>query len=503
MIESQGSTGNTVTLTVTDVNGNQSEATAIVTVVDNIAPVAVTKPYTVQLDANGNGSLTAADIDGGSNDACGIASIVASKTTFDCSNVGTNTVTLTVTDVNNNVSTATAVVTVEDNIAPVALTQDITIELDANGSASITTADIDNGSNDACGIKSLALDITSFDCSSVGANTVTLTVTDNNDNVSTKTAVVTVEDNIAPTVLTQDIEVFLDADGNTSFTTADIDNGTFDNCAFTLSLDVTSFTCAEVGENTVTLTATDEHGNVSSATAVVTVTDAILPTVVPQDIEVFLDNDGNTSIVVGDVDGGTFDNCGVASITIDIDSFSCDDLGPNNVTLTATDVNGNVNTGVAVVTVIDNIAPDLGANDITVVLDENGNASITPEDVVIYSESDVARDTECNLAQAGDKYVFKLDADDKPSGNMTMSARGIELGNSFVKTRESHHKGGKGKKGKGDSQPPKNKITVKLLISNILAYSPKKNNAKPNVQKQSSPPKQEPKGKSEHIHKPQ
>ena len=31
----------------------------------------------------------------------------------------------------------------------------------------------------------------------------------------------------------------------------------------------------------------------------------------------------------------------------------------------------------------------------------------------------------------------------------------------------------------------------------------KKNNAKPNVQKQSQPKKQEPKGKSEHIHKPQ
>ena len=57
--------------------------------------------------------------------------------------------TLTVTDVNNNMSTATAVVTVEDNVAPVALTQDITIELDANGSASITPQDIDNGSNDA------------------------------------------------------------------------------------------------------------------------------------------------------------------------------------------------------------------------------------------------------------------------------------------------------------------------------------------------------------------
>ena len=40
----------------------------------------------------------------------------------------------------------------------------------------------------------------------------------------------------------------------------------------------------------------------------------------------------------------------VASVTIDIDSFDCDDLGDSNVTLTATDVNGNVNTGIAVVT---------------------------------------------------------------------------------------------------------------------------------------------------------
>jgi len=31
----------------------------------------------------------------------------------------------------------------------------------------------------------------------------------------------------------------------------------------------------------------------------------------------------------------------------------------------------------------------------------------------------------------------------------------------------------------GDSQPPKNKITFKELISSMFAYSPKENNAKP------------------------
>ena len=38
---------------------------------------------------------------------------------------------------------------------------------------------------------------------------------------------------------------------------ADVDNGSSDNCTFTLGLDITSFDCTNLGANTVTLTATD------------------------------------------------------------------------------------------------------------------------------------------------------------------------------------------------------------------------------------------------------
>src|SRR5690606_19340059 len=123
------------------------------------------------------------------------------KTSFTCSDVGANTVTLTVTDNNGNESSATATVTVEDNVDPVAIAQDITIQLDANGNASITAAQIDNGSNDACGIKSLVLDKTSFNCANVGENNITLTVTDNKGNVSTAMAIITVVDDILPTII--------------------------------------------------------------------------------------------------------------------------------------------------------------------------------------------------------------------------------------------------------------------------------------------------------------
>src|SRR3989475_6359898 len=133
------------------------------------------------------------------------------KSNFDCSNVGPNLVTLTVTDNNGNSQTCTATVTVQDQVGPVAVCQDITVQLDATGHVTISPAQIDNGSTDACGIASLSLSKTNFDCSNVGPNLVTLTVTDNNGNTQTCTATVTVQDQVRPVAVCQDITVQLDA----------------------------------------------------------------------------------------------------------------------------------------------------------------------------------------------------------------------------------------------------------------------------------------------------
>ncbi|MFT5077197.1 MAG: hypothetical protein ACI85B_002263, partial [Flavobacteriaceae bacterium] len=210
--------------------------------------------------------------DNGSNDACGISTMVLDITTFDCDNVGTNTVTLTVTDVNGKISTGTAIVTVEDNVAPVVITQAVTVQLDASGNGSITAAQVDNGSSDNCGIATMVLDTTTFDCDNVGANTVTLTVTDVNGKISTGTATITVFDTVFPTAIAQDITVTLDKFGSAIITADDLDNGSFDNCTFTTSLDINTFDCTNIGvQNTVTLTVTDASGNTDSTTAIVTI----------------------------------------------------------------------------------------------------------------------------------------------------------------------------------------------------------------------------------------
>lgn len=82
---------------------------------------------------------------------------------------------------------------------PVADCRDISITLDATGNASITSSSIDNGGS----IGNLSIDLSNFDCSNIGANSVTLTATDPNDSNSTDTciATVTVNQQPSPTII--------------------------------------------------------------------------------------------------------------------------------------------------------------------------------------------------------------------------------------------------------------------------------------------------------------
>ncbi len=388
--------GNSVTLTVVDVNDNESTCTATVTVEDTVNPAALCQDVTVQLDVDGNGSTTAIAVDNGSNDACGIASLTLSQTDFVCSEVGGNSVTLTVVDVNDNESTCTATVTVEDNENPAALCQDVTVQLDVDGNGSTTAIAVDNGSNDACGIASLTLSQTDFVCGEVGGNSVTLTVVDVNDNESTCTATVTVEDNIAPNVLTKDIVAELDNEGNVTITTADIDDGTTDACGIAdMSLDFTTFNCGNVGENTVNLTVTDVNGNTESESAIVTVVDLI-----PAEIE--CRQPVSTTITPGACERidltvlppfVLYDNCGIDSgISISRTPAGNDfSIGTTVLTWTVTDSNGNDATCESLVIIEDNEAPTVtSCNTVIDFLEPNDCSAQVTVNVEAIDNCDIA-----------------------------------------------------------------------------------------------------------------
>lgn len=376
---------NRVQLKVTDPSGNSSSCFAHVEVQDNIEATPLCTDITIQLDGNGKSTIVVDDIDNGSFDNCGIKNRTVSQTTFDCENVGENIVTLQLTDVNDNTSSCTAIVTVEDDIVPIAVCRDLTIEVDeGTGMAAITPIMINGGSNTNCRRQELmfSLDITSFDCSNVGENTVVMTVTDVNGNSSNCNSTITITDETAPEAVCQDITAQLDETGNVTITPDDVDGGSFDACGIDEKMiDKEAFTCDDVGENTVILTVTDPSDNSSSCLAEVVVEDNVAPEALCNDVTVQLDEEGEGSTTVDELDGGSNDACGIASIQADQLEFGCDDVGDNDITLTVTDVNGNTSTCTSVVTVEDNVAPEAICQDITVELDAMGFKRIYPEDV--------------------------------------------------------------------------------------------------------------------------
>lgn len=342
----------TNTFQITDSLGNVTNCSFNVIVTDNQDPVVITQPLTVQLDATGMASITASQVNNGSTDNCSIATYALNTTSFDCDNLGNNTVTLTVTDVNGNDATATAVISVEDLILPVAVAQDISVSLNENGEAVIVAEDVNDNSTDNCSIASYSLDNTIFTCEDIGENTVTLTVTDTAGNTSTATATVTVEDTAVPTAIAHGITISLDENGEAVIDAEDINDNSTDNCSIvSYDIDNSVFTCENIGENIVTLTVTDTDGNTATATAVVTVEDQIAPTANAQDITIEVIEGETVFITAEDINDNSEDNCGDVGYGIDIMSFTCINEGENTVTLTVTDSNGNTATDTAIVTV--------------------------------------------------------------------------------------------------------------------------------------------------------
>jgi uncharacterized repeat protein (TIGR01451 family) len=113
--EAVPSVSNTATVTSAppDATISNNSSTLVLPVIDPIAPVARCKPASISIGANGVAILTAAMVNDGSYDSnCSLETLTVSPSTFDCSNLGVNNVTLTVTDKYGNSASCTTTVTV-------------------------------------------------------------------------------------------------------------------------------------------------------------------------------------------------------------------------------------------------------------------------------------------------------------------------------------------------------------------------------------------------------
>ncbi|MGB6037199.1 MAG: LamG-like jellyroll fold domain-containing protein, partial [Cryomorphaceae bacterium] len=188
---------------------------------------------------------------------------------------------------------------------------------------------------------------------------VRLSVTDAGGNQAHADAYVTVRDTVSPVASARSHSLELDTNGEVTAVAEDFDDGSTDNCEIeSFSLNKSAFSCEDLGSNDIILTVTDIHGNSKSVGTQVEVVDNLAPTVELQNIEVSLDENGEASIAADDLEVSAADNCAVASKNININSFSCEDLGEEiEVTYIAADASGNETELTATVTVVEEIAP--------------------------------------------------------------------------------------------------------------------------------------------------
>ncbi|AGC77004.1 putative secreted protein (Por secretion system target) [Nonlabens dokdonensis] len=427
--------GAQITLTATDQAGNSNSADAFINVQDNIAPdVTLNRDAVVTLPLN----ATYIEYNATATDNCGInaAGILRGGETVDTSTSGTYVVTYTATDTSGNSSQVTRTVTVDGTLPTLTA---VTVQSDNANSAfakagdtiilsfiadeELTnspvvtiaglTATVSAGVNaQEWTATAVVPDIATVDQSTLSDGIVAFTIdytdTASNDGITvtatTDASQVTI-DRTAPVLNAQDFIVDLDANGAATITLSDLNMTATDMgciaqqaigyCGLQVapSLSVNTFSCQDLGNNSVTITAIDMIGNVATTTVSVTVRDTTAPIV---------DFNGNQTIDVtlgstyADVPPTITDNCAtmVENVNYFVNGLSAvntNQLGTYTVSYFALDGNGNFTNVSRTINVIDDTLPILttvtiasdNANDVTIAgIGDRVTLSFSPDEAI-------------------------------------------------------------------------------------------------------------------------
>jgi len=230
-----------------------------------------------------------------------------------------------------------------DVTKPIAVSKNIILYLNNSGVATLSYAQVNNGSTDNCGIGKFILSDSSFTCADLGKSSQILTAYDLNGNWDTASFVLEVKDTISPVANGKDLVVYLDNLGQAVISTSMVENGSTDNCSVTGSLlDINKFSCTDAGKVVkVKYTVNDASGNSSYDVISITVKDTVLPQVSVKTTVVYLDTAAKGKIFNYSVVSSTSDNCGVKDTSISQYSFTLADTGWVDLLVYVTDVNGN------------------------------------------------------------------------------------------------------------------------------------------------------------------
>jgi len=288
------------------------------------------------------------------------------------SNITAGNYSVTVTDAAGCIAQSNVTVGTNDPEAPSLTAENAVIELDENGIATVTPATVNAQAADNCGIASVVVSPSSFDCNSQGTHDVTVTATDVSGRATSTTVTVTVADTRAPSISAQNAVVALDPAGTATITPATVNAQGSDNCGVAgITVTPSSFDCTSLGEHDVVVTITDASGLTATTTVTVKVVDTDAPVVTcPDNIVVCSYNN-----VVTYQPANAQDNClilnGQWQQTSGLPSGSEFPVGTTEQRFTFTDASGNTGSCSFTVTV----TPPISITNVAIVNESNGQSN--------------------------------------------------------------------------------------------------------------------------------
>ncbi len=428
----------TIVWTITDAAGNTSTCTVGVTVIDNTAPECVDQGGPIDLIIGGSESITlsSSNLNVQYSDACGPVTLSFSPATLDCDPEGIVDVTVTVTDSNNNSVDCPIEFNIMGDLNVTCELNIDTVYLDINGNASIDAANFVDISGGGCGITYVpSIDISTFSCSDIANNPITITISVNGEECGTDN--ITVIDTIGPIVtcaIDQTIDDSEDGTNDCQFTVVgtEFDPSVIEACTPSTmvndynnegSLDGAVF--AVGGPYTIIWTVTDVNGNTSICSHSITVVDDVDPECVEQGI-IDIDLQVGDDIIITEalLTAPFTDNCGVTSVTFSPTNITCANSGEFVVTATVTDAAGNTSECPVTFNVVVDESLACSFNIDTIYLNMDGVFNLIPDSLV-----DVTGGT-CDGVQTitlDQQFASCNDVALNPF-NVTISVNGVECG---------------------------------------------------------------------------
>lgn len=370
---------------------NEILDSAAVTVIDTISPDLILHTHTVYLGSND--TLRFSDIDNNSFDNCGLDSVQLNGfdyLVYDCTDLGTQQVSVVLYDENGNLDFGTVSIQVTDTVTPVYTAVPFTSHL-VGSFTSVSREDLFLNISTSCAPPNVSfLSDTTFDCSDIpnNPNYVLFTLDGMLDSVA-----ITVSDTTAPTLNPKTfVNLVLSANGTRTLSLFDVLNGfPQDNCSVASGITINPqvLNCSNTnGFTPVVITASDIYGNIDSVTVNVLAQDITPPSLSPGNTVYHLDSLGQLYIDANELVIAK-DSCGIDTVYTNVNTFSCADTGTTTLFVTATDVNNNTVFTNVQFSISDTTAPSFSVVTAdTLFLNAQGNATLKFSDILLNGPYD-------------------------------------------------------------------------------------------------------------------